>query len=105
MDFAKVILIYKLQEKFFQILTTDTILEFWESLIFEHLTLGILTLPPRSSRVEPRRYSLEPGESRLLEPRSSGWNQLVKIQGVLGPRPEGYSAKPSELDLFGILFF
>ena len=53
-DFAKVILLNKLQKKFFQILTPDTILEFWESINFEHLTLGILTLPPRSSRLVPR---------------------------------------------------
>ena len=79
-DFAKVILLNKLQKKFFQILTPDTILEFWESINFEHLTLGILTLPPRSSRVEPRSSSLEPGGYRV-EPRSSGRNQEVGLQG------------------------
>ena len=80
MDFAKVVLINDPQKKFFQILIPDTVLEFWESQNFEHLTLGILTLLPRSSRVEPRSSRLEPGGSRV-EPRSSGWNQEVGVQG------------------------
>ena len=79
-NFTKVVLMNKLQKKFFQILTPDTILEFWGSKNFEYLTLGILTLPPRSSRVEPRSSSLEPGGSRV-ELGSSGWNQVVGIQG------------------------
>ena len=69
-DSLKVILLFKLWKKFFQNATPKSILEFWERKKFEHLTLVILTLPPRSSNLGTKEFQ---GGTRQFQGGTKGF--------------------------------